>query len=1294
MPISRKLRSLIHYLFLAGAGVFTVLALLAGAAYYLAVSDQERVPEIVDQVCRENFGAEASFSHYRFQYLDHFPFLSLALKDVVMRDSCFEGHGRELLRIGEFDIVFRPWKLLNGKFEVRSISLDKASVQLYRSPGGYFNAGFLDGGSPAFLSGLPDTGALLSINKIQIRDLAFDFTDSLRSKHFRFEMQRSTIAFTQTDQGRMLHLRGDWLFHGLVFKFENGPYLRGQEARMGLHLEWSRSGGLQLRPSTAVIGADTLHLEGTLERRDTSYIRLSVSSPGIRLENAMPLLADNLRKGLQPYTLDQPVPVAVLIEGALIAGQPQPMEVNFQVDNAALSTPSLRFTQASLRGRYHNRCDPSGPVTPHSDCLDIQLLSARLSGAISAEISYRAKDMKAPSVQVDGQFKASLADINGFLPAGQFRFLGGRGEAAFIYAGKPGAFPGQGQDMTLKGKARIRNATLDYPARGIRLDSIHADLSFDEQDLALESLRLDLNENPFRVQGRLNGFVSNFFGKKERLLASLEISTPCLDLGPFLSPQDKEPVPAAPSRYKPGIEAQAGKMIGSIADRLEIGMRVQAGELRYRKLRAADVAFAGRLLRPGSEGEPGRCLLIDSLSARIYDKIPLSASLRLSRMEDPLVDMSLRLATPLEHFNPMLPPGKLHLKGGFLDMQLRYQGRLDDYSDWNAAALDAGLQGELAISGAAADYFPKGLLFRDFNGAFHFDAHDLVVDSLGFTLNGNAARARGRVEGLAAFAFQHEGKLKAVLDINTPELDLNRFPVGRRQAKRPPSKPGPIARVLESALAKIEGSLAVQAGKLHFRSLSLTDVRFRGHLLPACAGQPRGKACVAVEKLSAKLFGTAPFHAALTVADLENPFFAADVEVEMPLKELNRMFAPGQFQFHEGAVKLGFHYEGRPHGHFDVQHALLKAGLKGEGKISGGAFEYKPRGYHFSRVDAHFSFDEADLLIKEIRLLLNDNTLWGSAAFRGFLPFLFLPERELQTSLEVCAAQFDFGKFKAPQKFLQPSVGQPQEPTVVTQLVNAGLQNIRAHLRVDIDSLKYRNFRASDVKGKLMMAPDTVRIEDAEMALCDGAFRLNGQVAGLEENQPDIDIQSTFRETDIRKVFQSFDNFGQEGLTFENIRGRLDANILFRARADANYDLLPGSMEGHFDLKVEDGALINLPALDSMQNFLFRRRGLSNIQFATLENSFKLKGQDLFVDHFFVASTVLSFGVEGRYFLGEGPGTNLLFEVPVRNLFWRGMEMEALQKLHRKKRGISILLRATDNEEGGLDFKWVLSKGK
>jgi len=386
-------------------------------------------------------------------------------------------------------------------------------------------------------------------------------------------------------------------------------------------------------------------------------------------------------------------------------------------------------------------------------------------------------------------------------------------------------------------------------------------------------------------------------------------------------------------------------------------------------------------------------------------------------------------------------------------------------------------------------------------------------------------------------------------------------------------------------------------------------------------------------------------------------------------------------------------YAGQPHRHVDVQEALLKADLKGYGQITNGQFTFVPRGYDFKAVDTRFSFDGADLHLEEVGLLLNHNKIGGHGTICNFLPFLFLPDRTLKASFEVQSPRFNLDRFKAPEKFQVQQAEQAESPTVITRLVNAGLENIEADFRMQFDTVNYRAFVARAVGGRVEMGKGRVAFDDAVMDLADGTFRLSGEVTGMEENAPVLNLQADLQNTDVRKAFRAFDNFGQSALRHQNLEGKLTAGIKFQARANANYELDTNSLRGHFDLHLTDGALLELPALDSVRNLLFARRDLSHIDFATLENRFQLNGQLLGIERMEVRSSVLTFAVSGQYDLSDQRRTDLLLEIPMANLFRRDLNRAALEQIEEGLSGPNILLRLIPDDRGaGLRVKWVLSR--
>ncbi len=1302
MTIPKAFRSFLRYLSIGLVSLLGILVLFTGLVYYVAVSDQQRVPEIVEETCREQFGAEVTFSHYQFKYLDYFPFLSLSLEDVRLRDPArVDSIQHDLLRVKRLNVLFRPWKMLRKEFVVRSVFIEEAALKVFRSRDGYSNTAFLQTDSSMFFQESRDSNTLFSLDRVWIEDLSFDLTDSLRGKYHRFVMEETLINFRQTAKNNQLHITGGWLLRGLVFKEKNGPFFENRPAKADLNIAFNQDDKkIDLQPSRMVIDGIPFDLEGYLITGAPGYLALDIHNPALPFAATRELLAANLKRALGAYSMDQPLRMDFHLEGELKPNHPQAIKIDFYNEATTFATNTLRFTEATFEGRYFNNCDSAEVITPHTDCLTFEHFAGKLFDTIPVSMSYRAHDMKNPDIEVQGSTEVALSNLRPFLPTDQFRVNGGALEASFNFAGRPKDLVDstiRKLHMQLNGRANLRDADITYLPNNLRLRGLNSQIEFDESDLRVQDFRFTLAGEPYTLNGKLNDLIPYLFEKDSRLWAYFDLRARQVKADQFFSGPGNATFasnsPRDTSRERIAAGDRVAGLVRNITETLPLSLRVRSERLEYRKLGVSQVDFRLRVLNQCRQqgGGRGECLVIDRLKARIYDDIPLEARLKVTDLDDPLVDMAIDLEAPFSQLNRFLPADKLRLEGGKLTLQLDYQGRLNDYFDLEKAALNAKMEGAVKIRDAAALYLPDNYRVEQLHGDLHFDRRDLFLDSLWTTLNQNELRVEGAIKRFMPFLFDPNPKLVAALQITTPLLDLNRFELERQRPKpRAEKSVAPISQTVSALIAKLEGQLSVQAEELRYQDFDMTDVAFKSRIREACEQSDHRGGCVHFEQFRAKIYGDAPFEADMMVWNLRDPIFELDGEVEMPLIELNRLFSPDQFRFKSGLFKLDFHYRGQPHNHFDPENALLKARFEGAATIQNGALNYQPRDYQFRKLSGKFEFDEKDLRISSANFMLNGNPLRVEGVFYEFMPFLFLPDRTLNASLKLKSSHFDFFPFKVPRNLPRPAKA-PMDNSVAST-VNAALNNIAADLEIDFDKISFRQFRAFDVRGDLKMMPDRVQFDSARMRLADGAFLLDGEISNIAQDAPRINIEADFRQTEIDQIFRAFDNFGQSDLTADNIKGALTADIDFKATANSAYELTPSSLAGNFDIKVEDGELIRLPALMNLNGFLFKNRDMEDIRFATLENRFRLEGQDLYVDHFYVLSSAFTFGVEGTYCLGPGGHTDLLFEVPITNIFKRDFNVESLEDLEDGPRGLSVLLRAIEEDSGKLNFKLVFSR--
>lgn len=1258
MPSPHTLKTITYYI-LAFLGSSVVMLLLAtGAVYYVAVSNQGRVPELAAEWSRNELGVELSFSDYRFEYFDHFPFLSLSLRNLVLTGPDPAAHRRELLRIKEADLVLKPSRLLYGELGLRSLWLDDTRILIFKSGDGASNIGFLKrvGGNAHLDTAM--VRELGGLRRLHINGLYFDYQDSLRYKFHRFEIRDGRLSFAARKDTLEVGLDGESYIHGLTFRPAQGAYAEGAAARLDLRFSLTAGqGAIALLPGAQLkIGPDTIRVAGVLSRE---CLQLELSTEGINQERGEKIVAPGIRDALSGISVEGSLAVRVHVNGEVVPGSPVPVSVSVSGYPLSVRLAEEQLTGVGLRAGFINN-HLSHIITPETGRLRIEVDTALWRSRYPFALVYEQANLQQPIARVTGGLQWPASSLQPFLNQAGWALDKGRLTAAFSVRGPMQSLAGSSPDwgaLQWEGKGRVEGVSARQVASGAVWEKLSG-------QWALTGKALRFSGGTFEFGGGAYSVGLRALLGEGKLNLHADVEAPPFQLEPWLAlVQD-----SAVSQPLPWDEVTAT-------------LQVQAPRAAFQRLAADGVTLRASLSKRKGEGWQAN---ISSMQGVAFGHIPFQAQAGISSAPTGSKQLALAVKShiPLTALQPLVPSSQLLLRAGEASAGFSYNGDLSGYAGLSAKVLVGLLKGQVRLHNAAWSVPTAKLDFDTVSGGLFWEQGRLYWDSLSVVLNGNQATLAGQSEGVVPFLLgQRRESVIVDMTLDSRGIDLNRFSFPGRWADVEAPGSNPVRRAIRALLPRLEARLEARSDSLRFRAARFDEVYWKGALTPE---EPFAR----VDTLSAKVFGGAPIQAKAVFSNPSDPMLAAEAEVAFPVRELSRMFSPSQLRFDTGTVQLRFRYSGQPHRHVDAKNALLNAKVSGTGKIKGAGFTFVPRGYAFRKVDAAFAFNGNDLHFDGIGLSLNGNSLQGHGVICDFLPFIFLPQHRLRASLDVHAGHFDLGRFRAPEKFREEATGgAAEQPTVITRLINAGLSSAEADFSLSIDTLSYRNFQALDVEGAVGLGQGRFWMEGVRMGLAGGRFELAGEVDGIDANRPAIDIQARLADTDIRSAFHAFDNFGQRAIRSNNLEGQLTADVQFRARANANYDLLPEDMQGYMKLSVENGALIGLPALDSLRSLLFSRSNLGRVEFGRLEGAFVLNGQLLYIGQLPVRASLLSFTVGGQYDMGEQGRTNLLFEVPLSNLFnrekWGGSRLG----------GPDILLRARDREDReGLHFKWVISR--
>ena len=179
-------------------------------------------------------------------------------------------------------------------------------------------------------------------------------------------------------------------------------------------------------------------------------------------------------------------------------------------------------------------------------------------------------------------------------------------------------------------------------------------------------------------------------------------------------------------------------------------------------------------------------------------------------------------------------------------------------------------------------------------------------------------------------------------------------------------------------------------------------------------------------------------------------------------------------------------------------------------------------------------------------------------------------------------------------------------------------------------------------------------------------------------------------------IFYGFDNFGQTGITYNNITGTMDAQANINTGINSSGKFITGAMNGNIDFSLQNAALIDLESLKSIQKYIFKNRKLDSVQFADLTNNFQIKNGDIYIPRMPIQSSVITMYIEGVYSFQDR--TDISIQVPFSTLQSKqDGDYKRIDQAAANNPGPSIYLRAKDKNgqvKIGLDISKKHRKNK
>jgi len=239
--------------------------------------------------------------------------------------------------------------------------------------------------------------------------------------------------------------------------------------------------------------------------------------------------------------------------------------------------------------------------------------------------------------------------------------------------------------------------------------------------------------------------------------------------------------------------------------------------------------------------------------------------------------------------------------------------------------------------------------------------------------------------------------------------------------------------------------------------------------------------------------------------------------------------------------------------------------------------------------------------------------------FRNALSWAFIPGQEL-----VIDAAF------VSQNLYLDELLTHQKSTEKTEYKLLLPKNLRCFLDVNINYFEFKNFKATNISGKVLYRNQILNIDPLRLNALQGDVKASGTLDGRKGNQLSLKCNATLNMVNIKDLLYAFDDFAQDNMTHKNINGHLTSSLYYAATMTSGLKTDLNSIYTLADLYIEEGELMQYKPLMKLSNFL-KLEDLEHIKFSTLKNMIEIKQKQIIIPEMEIQSNTININAYGNH---------------------------------------------------------------
>ena len=370
-----------------------------------------------------------------------------------------------------------------------------------------------------------------------------------------------------------------------------------------------------------------------------------------------------------------------------------------------------------------------------------------------------------------------------------------------------------------------------------------------------------------------------------------------------------------------------------------------------------------------------------------------------------------------------------------------------------------------------------------------------------------------------------------------------------------------------------------------------------------------------------------------SILNLAQPQFDIYLKGNLDLKEIKSLLNITDLDLMSGTVNLDGNLKGTLKGNSNVQKVQFLKGVDFNGIISlqDGAFQLKNGKQKLHNITGGINLKNNKVIVDRANAAINASEFELSGVIHNILPYIASENESISIEANFTSDFLDFNEIW-------------NSSTTDTTYQFSLPKNITFDLNLNVKKIAFRNFEASEVKGKAYYKNGVLTLNPLFLKMASGSITSSGLVRQVSENEFSFQTQADLKNIRLNQLFYAFENFSQTVVESQHIEGLANADIQVAGNFNRLLKLNPKSIVSDISLEVHQGELNDLESLVQIADYLrsnafwntlikvdeFEKK-LRHIEFETLQNRITIKNRVITIPTMTIRSSAMDINLNGTH---------------------------------------------------------------